>query len=138
MQKTIVINNIFAVFFFLAGLSGVMSPVYGIDKSGILCSEMGAEVAYYFIRGKVIRYSAFHAFIPPTELQKQLYGNYLVQGGLIKWKDNKTMVRFSYNMESKILAANEKWNVASPCETITFPEIKDHFRPILQGNRSVR
>ena len=48
------------------------SQVVGIEKTGILCFEMGAEVAYYFIKGNVIRYSAFHAFNPPIELQKKL------------------------------------------------------------------
>ena len=112
------------------------SRVVGIEKTGILCFEMGAEVAYYFIKGKVIRYSAFHAFNPPTELQKQLYGKYVVDGNLISWKDKKTKVRFTYDEESKALAANENWNTASVCEIVEFSEINQYFEPILEKNRA--
>ena len=43
------------------------------DRRGVICLEMGSEVAFFFINGKVIRYSAFHMFDPPVELQKKLY-----------------------------------------------------------------
>ena len=112
------------------------SRVIGTEKTGILCFEMGAEVAYYFIKGKVIRYSAFHAFNPPTELQKTLYGKYVVDGNIISWRDKKTKVRFTYDKESKALAANENWNTASVCETIEFSAIKRYFEPILEKNRA--
>ena len=112
------------------------SQVVGIEKTGILCFEMGAEVAYYFIKGNVIRYSAFHAFNPPIELQKKLYGKYVVEGNLISWRDEKTKVRFTYNKESKALAANDNWNTASVCETVKFSEISRYFEPILEKNRA--
>ena len=111
------------------------SRVHSMDKTGILCFEMGAEVAYYFIKGKVLRYSAFHAFNPPIELQKQLYGSYKLEANLVKWKDDKTKVRFSYDMDSKRLAANENWSTASLCEPVDFKKIKQHFAPILEKNR---
>ena len=112
------------------------TQVAGIERTGILCFDMGTEVAYYFIKGKVIRYSAFHAFNPPTELQKTLYGKYVVAGNVISWRDEKTKVRFSYDEEIKALAANENWNAASVCETIDFSEIKRYFEPILEKNRA--
>ena len=112
------------------------SRVVGVEKTGILCFEMGAQVAYYFIQGKVIRYSAFHAFNPPIELQKKLYGKYVVEGNLVSWRHEKTKVRFTYNKESKALAANENWNTASVCETVKFSEISRHFEPILEKNRA--
>ena len=76
------------------------SQVVGIEKTGILCFEMGAEVAYYFIKGKVIRYSAFR-FCHQSNYKK-LYGKYVVEGNLISWRDEKTKVRFTYNKESKL------------------------------------
>ena len=112
------------------------SPVVGVEKTGILCFEMGAQVAYYFIKGKVIRYSAFHAFNPPTELQKTLYGKYTVNGNRISWRDKTTRVNFTYDVESKALAANENWNTASLCESIEFSDIGQYFEPILEKNKA--
>ena len=122
---------------FLIGLSiSSLSNGSGFDRKGILCFEMGAEVAYYFIKGKVIRYSAFHAFVPPTELQKQLYGSYEVSGDKIRWVDRRTKVRFSYDRKKMTLAANEKWSTASTCDEVTISEIKEYFGPILERNRT--
>ena len=112
------------------------SRVVGVERTGILCFEMGAQVAYYFIKGKVIRYSAFHAFNPPTELQKTLYGKYVVDGNRINWRDQKSKVSFTYDVELKALAANENWNAASVCESIKFSDINKYFEPILEKNRS--
>ena len=112
------------------------SRLLGVEKTGILCFEMGAEVAYYFIKGKVIRYSAFNVFSPPTELQKELYGKYIVDGDLVSWKDAKTKVRFAYDTKSKILAANENWSTASRCEIVSFSELNLHFANILRKNRA--
>ena len=112
------------------------SRVVGVEKTGILCFEMGAQVAYYFIQGKVIRYSAFHAFNPPTELQKKLYGKYVVNGNRISWRDQVTKVNFTYDEKSKALAANENWHTASLCESIEFSDIGRHFDPILKKNKA--
>ena len=132
-------NNKIAVgFFLMMWFLAVPSLSAGFERVGVLCFEMGAEVAYYFIKGKVIRYSAFHAFSPPTKLQKQLYGDYSIKGDLIEWRDEKTKVRFSYDRGSSKVATNRKWNTASPCEEVTLPQIKKHFRPMLERNRSLK
>jgi len=131
-------NKIGAPLFLMIWFLSVSNGAAGFERVGVLCFEMGAEVAYYFIKGKVIRYSAFHAFSPPTKLQKQLYGNYSVQGGLIEWRDEKTRVHFSYDTRSKKVATNKKWNAASPCEEVSLAQIKEHFLPILERNRSLK
>ena len=135
MKKALPKETVFAlVCVFMALLNP--SRVVGIEQTGILCFEMGAQVAYYFINGKVIRYSAFHAFSPPTELQKSEYGKYVVDGKRISWRDQKTKVSFTYDEESKALAANENWNTASVCESIEFSDINRYFEPILEKNRA--
>jgi len=131
-------NKIGIPLFLMMWFLSVPNVAAGFERVGVLCFEMGAEVAYYFIKGKVIRYSAFHAFNPPTKLQKQLYGDYSVKGNLIEWRDEKTKVFFSYDTRSKKVATNKKWNVASRCEEVSLAQIKEHFLPILERNRSLK
>lgn len=135
MKKALPKETVFAlVCVFMALLNP--SRVVGIEQTGILCFEMGAQVAYYFINGKVERYSAFHAFSPPTELQKSEYGKYVIDGNRISWRDQKTKVSFTYDEKLKALAANENWNTASLCESIEFSDINRYFEPILEKNRA--
>ena len=105
------------------------------DRKGVICFEMGSEVAFFFINGKVIRYSAFHMFEPPVELQKKLYGKYKSNGRLLEWRDDSTKVRFSLDLDKLRLAANNNWGSSSSCEEHSLSEIKEFFQPILERNR---
>ena len=87
------IKLLFFLFFFT--LSCVNSHSESFDRRGVLCFEMGSEVAFFFINGKVIRYSAFHMFNPPVTLQKKLYGEYKLNGSKVEWQDDATKVKFT-------------------------------------------
>ena len=130
MHKKIVIFLIFLAYFSLD-----ISAEENFDRRGVICFEMGSEVAFFFINGKVIRYSAFHMFNPPVELQKKLYGNYKANGSKLEWRDDSTKVKFTLDLNQLKLAANNNWGSSSNCEENTLTEIKEYFRPILERNR---
>ena len=120
--------------FFLMVFS-LASHTESFDRRGVLCFEMGSEVAFFFINGKVIRYSAFHMFDPPVELQKKLYGQYKSKGSEIEWRDDATKVKFTLDVSRLKLAANNNWGASSTCEESSLAEIKEYFEPILERNR---
>lgn len=130
MHKKIVIFLIFLAYFSLD-----ISAEENFDRRGVICFEMGSEVAFFFINGKVIRYSAFHMFNPPVELQKKLYGVYKANGSKLEWRDDSTKVKFTLDLNQLKLAANNNWGASSNCEENTLTEIKEYFRPILERNR---
>ena len=108
------------------------------NRRGVICFEMGSEVAFFFINGKVIRYSAFHMFDPPVELQKKLYGEYQAKGSKLEWRDDSTKVKFTLDLNQLTLAANDNWDAGSTCEENSLDEIKEYFEPILDRNRKKR
>ena len=104
-----------------------ISAEENFDRRGVICFEMGSEVAFFFINGKVIRYSAFHMFNPPVELQKKLYGKYKANGSKLEWRDDSTKVKFTLdinklNWQLIIIGA-----ASSNCEENTLTEIKEYF-----------
>ena len=133
MHKKIVTFLIFAAYFLLD-----ISAKENFDRRGVICFEMGSEVAFFFINGKAIRYSAFHMFNPPVELQKKLYGDYQVSGSKLEWRDDSTKVKFTLDLDQLRLAANNNWDASSNCEENTLTEIKGYFKPILERNRQKR
>ncbi len=108
------------------------------DRRGVICFEMGSEVAFFFINGKVIRYSAFHMFDPPVELQKKLYGEYRTDGSKLEWRDESTKVKFTLDINQLTLVANNNWSASSSCEENSLADIKQYFKPILDRNRQKR
>ena len=119
------------------------TPLYiganeNFDRRGVICFEMGSEVAFFFINGKVIRYSAFHMFDPPVELQKKLYGAYTANGSKLEWRDDSTRVKFTLDINKLALAANNNWSASSNCEENSLAEIKEYFKPILEQNKQKR
>ena len=110
------------------------SPNGGEPHNGAVCFEMGASVGYYFFKKKVIRYSAFHPFNPPTKLVKTLVGDYVVTGSLVNWYDKANRINYSYDKEKHRLAVNGKWSNAAHCEEKSLGELKLFFQPILEKN----